>query len=51
MGFPSPAADYAETPLTITSLCGYDGNCHTVRLLPVTQSLMFPSNQMRVTPF
>ncbi|WP_324279648.1 hypothetical protein SOP92_13405 [Enterobacter ludwigii] len=27
MGFPSPAADYAEQTLTITSLCGYDGNC------------------------
>lgn len=30
MGFPSPAADYAEHTLTITSLCGYDGNCRTI---------------------
>ena len=30
MGFPSPAKDYAEAALTITSLCGYDGNCRTV---------------------
>lgn len=30
MGFPSPAADYAEQTLTITSLCGYDGNCRTI---------------------
>ena len=30
MGFPSPAADYAEAALTITSLCGYDGNCRTI---------------------
>lgn len=31
MGFPSPAADYAEATLTITSLCGYDGNCRTIK--------------------
>ena len=30
MGFPSPAKDYAEATLTITSLCGYDGNCRTI---------------------
>ncbi|MEQ4468519.1 hypothetical protein [Enterobacter asburiae] len=30
MGFPSPEADYAEQTLTITSLCGYDGNCRTI---------------------
>ncbi|MBT9425873.1 hypothetical protein KI694_10055 [Enterobacter oligotrophicus] len=30
MGFPSPAADYTEHALTITSLCGYDGNCRTI---------------------
>lgn len=30
MGFPSPAADYAEQTLTITSLCGYDDNCRTI---------------------
>ena len=30
MGFPSPAKDYAESRLTITSMCGYDGNCRTV---------------------
>ncbi|MEB5888778.1 LexA family transcriptional regulator [Enterobacter roggenkampii] len=30
MGFPSPAADYTEQTLTITSLCGYDGNCRTI---------------------
>lgn len=30
MGFPSPATDYAEATLTITSLCGYDGNCRTI---------------------
>ncbi|MCK7289595.1 MULTISPECIES: S24/S26 family peptidase [Enterobacter] len=30
MGFPSPAADYAEQTLTFTSLCGYDGNCRTI---------------------
>lgn len=30
MGFPSPAKDYAEATLTITSLCGYDGNCRTL---------------------
>lgn len=30
MGFPSPAKDYAEAALTITSLCGYDGNCRTI---------------------
>ncbi|HDV9838326.1 TPA: hypothetical protein RKW99_000418 [Enterobacter asburiae] len=30
MGFPSPAADYTEQTLTITSLCGYHGNCRTI---------------------
>ena len=30
MGFPSPAADYAEQTLSITSICGYDGNCRTI---------------------
>ena len=30
MGFPSPAKDYAEATLTITSICGYDGNCRTI---------------------
>ncbi|EMV1617367.1 hypothetical protein AABV73_003879 [Enterobacter hormaechei] len=30
MGFPSPAADYAETSLTINSLCGFDGNCRAL---------------------
>lgn len=30
MAFPSPAKDYAEATLTITSLCGYDGNCRTL---------------------
>ncbi|MEH3399152.1 hypothetical protein POW04_09990 [Enterobacter cloacae] len=30
MGFPSPAADYAEASLTITSLCGFDGNCRAI---------------------
>lgn len=30
MGFPSPAADYAEQTLTISSLCGYDGNSRTI---------------------
>ncbi|HIB8524892.1 TPA: hypothetical protein ACWX5G_003427 [Enterobacter cloacae] len=29
MGFPSPAANYTEQALSITSICGYDGNCHT----------------------
>ncbi|WP_163333069.1 hypothetical protein [Enterobacter bugandensis] len=32
MGFPSPAADYAEQALTITSICGYDGNCRTIEI-------------------
>ena len=32
MGFPSPAADYADQALTITSLCGYDGNCRTIEI-------------------
>lgn len=30
MGFPSPAADYAEQTLSITSICGYDSNCRTI---------------------
>ncbi|HCT9942206.1 TPA: hypothetical protein OUD64_002826 [Enterobacter kobei] len=30
MGFPSPAADYAEHTLSITSFCGYDGNWRTI---------------------
>lgn len=30
MGFPSPAADYEEQTLSITSICGYDGNCRTI---------------------
>ncbi len=30
MGFPSPAADYAEQTLSITSISGYDGNCRTI---------------------
>lgn len=30
MVFPSPAADYAEHTLTITSLFGYDDNCRTI---------------------
>lgn len=30
MAFPSPAKDYAEATLTITSLCGCDGNCRTL---------------------
>lgn len=30
MGFPSPAADYAEQILSITSVCGYDGNCRSI---------------------
>lgn len=30
MGFPSPAADYAEQSLSISSICGYDGNCRTI---------------------
>lgn len=27
MGFPSPAKDYIETPLTVESLCHVDANC------------------------
>lgn len=30
MGFPSPATDYVEDTLTITSLCGYDANCRAI---------------------
>ncbi len=30
MGFPSPAADYAEQTLTITSLIGNDSNYRTI---------------------
>lgn len=30
MGFPSPATDYVEDTLTITKLCGYDGNCRAI---------------------
>ncbi|MFP2375205.1 hypothetical protein ACLEUY_03495 [Enterobacter ludwigii] len=30
MSFPSPAADYAEQTLSITSIYGYDGNCRTI---------------------
>ncbi|EPZ8354687.1 hypothetical protein ACXWYY_000130 [Enterobacter hormaechei] len=30
MGFPSPASDYAESTLTVTRICGYDGNCRTI---------------------
>lgn len=30
MGFPSPATDYVESRLTITSMCGYDGNCRAL---------------------
>ncbi|WP_370972542.1 hypothetical protein [Enterobacter wuhouensis] len=30
MGFPSPASDYVEQTLSITSICGYDGNCRTI---------------------
>ncbi|HED6238324.1 TPA: hypothetical protein R5X36_000404 [Enterobacter sichuanensis] len=30
MGFPSPAANYAEQTLTIASLCGYDDNYRTI---------------------
>ena len=30
MGFPSPASDYTEQSLSITSICGYDGNCRTI---------------------
>lgn len=32
MGFPSPAADYAEQTLSITSICGNDGNCRTIEI-------------------
>jgi hypothetical protein len=30
MGFPSPATDRTEQTLTITHLCGYDGNYRTI---------------------
>lgn len=30
MGFPSPAKDYAETRLTIDSLCHIDANCGVI---------------------
>lgn len=30
MGFPSPAADYAESPLTVNSLCNFDANCSAI---------------------
>ena len=26
----NPAADYVEQSLSITSICGYDGNCRTI---------------------
>lgn len=30
MGFPLPAAEVAEQSLLFPSICGYDGNCHTI---------------------
>ncbi|EPF1233428.1 hypothetical protein ACSQOC_002881 [Enterobacter ludwigii] len=32
MSFLSPAANYAEQILSITSICGYDGNCRTIEM-------------------
>ncbi|HED2047918.1 hypothetical protein FML24_27355 [Klebsiella oxytoca] len=31
MGFPSPAIDYIEQRLTVTSLCHFDANCRTIQ--------------------
>lgn len=30
MGFPSPAIDYIEQRLTVTSLCHFDANCRAI---------------------
>lgn len=30
MGFPSPANDYVEQRLTVTSLCRFDANCRVI---------------------
>lgn len=30
MGFPSPAADYVESRLTIDTLCQFDANCRVL---------------------
>ncbi len=50
MGFPSPAKDYAESRLTITSMCGYDGTVEQLKRRLGTQSSTSQINRIRVIP-
>lgn len=51
MGFPSPATDYAESTLTVSYLCGINGNSVVIETSSGYAVIERAWSHVRVTPF